>query len=130
MNESILRASNAEHRTPNIERLETQDVAQRVAAALADIEAAAGYLKGAFFQAQMERWVAAALLARQSPWLNRRELAVYCRCCVQKIDQAWKDGVFARHMIAGTPVAAREEVDLAIRSGKWEVRWGEEKAKI
>ena len=100
----------------------TDELTQRAERAVADFENASSFLKGPFFQAQMAEAVHAAVVAVQSPWLDRRGAAAYCRCGISSIDRAVAEGIIHRYERGGTPLFLRHELDEAIRGGRWRLK--------
>lgn len=97
----------------------TDELTTRAERAVADIESVATFLRGTFFQAQMEAAVRIAVFESQSPWVDRAGAAARWRCSESEIDRAAKAGVLVRHERGGTPLFAKEQGDEAIRTGKW-----------
>jgi hypothetical protein len=82
----------------------TEELTLRAERAIADLEAVAAFVRGTFFQAQMEAAVRMAVIEGQSPWLDRNAAAARWRCSVDEIDRAAKAGVLVRHERGNTPL--------------------------
>lgn len=100
----------------------TDQLTERAERAVADLESAAAFLRGAFFQAAIESAVRAAVLESQSPWVDRSGAAARWRCSVAEIDRAAKSGVLVRYERNGTPLFEKAQGDEALRAGKWKRR--------
>lgn len=91
----------------------------QILAGVAKVEAAAAFLTSPFLVAQLVEGMQAAVIASQSPWLNRKDAAAYARCSTSEIDRAASLGILRRHERGGTPIFERTGIDAAIRDGKW-----------
>jgi hypothetical protein len=100
----------------------TEELTLRAERAIADLEAVAAFVRGTFFQAQMEAAVRMAVIEGQSPWLDRNAAAARWRCSVDEIDRAAKAGVLVRHERGNTPLFDKAQGDEALRTGKWKLR--------
>jgi hypothetical protein len=103
------------------------DLTTQAERAVADLEAAATFLRSPFFQAQMEHAVRAAVIECQSPWVDRAGASARWRCSELEIDRAAKAGVLTRLERCETPLFEKAQGDEAIRSGKW--KFGKQKAE-
>lgn len=97
----------------------TDELTMQAERAIADLEAVAAFLKGPFFQAQMQRAVQSAVIESQSPWVDRAGAAARWRCSVTEIDRAAKAGILTRLERCETPLYDKAQGDNAIRAGAW-----------
>ncbi len=100
----------------------TEELTTQAERAVADLEAAATFLRSPFFPAQMEHAVRAAVIECQSPWLDRAGAAARWRCSESEIDRAAKAGILTRFERCETPLFEKAQGDEAIRSGRWKLR--------
>jgi hypothetical protein len=100
--------------------------AQGFRRAVADLEGAADWLRGAYVEELIRRSLLEGAARAASPWLDRAGAAAHCRCSPSEIDRAANRGVFKRYTRCGTPLFKRAELDAAIESGNW-VRAGQAK---
>lgn len=92
--------------------------------AVAEITAAAEFLKGPYFQTEVIRAAQRAAVHAMADLVDRQTAADLFFCSPSEIDRAAAAGVFKRHMRAGTPLFEKREIRDAIMSGKWPRRGG------
>lgn len=97
----------------------TEELTTRAERAVADMESVAAFLRGPFFQAQMEQAVRAAIVESQSPFVDRAGAAARWRCGVDEIDRAAKAGILTRLERSETPLFEKAKGDEALRAGLW-----------
>lgn len=95
---------------------------QQLDRALAQLETSARFLESRYIEGVIEQAVSRAVVASQSPWLDRTAAAARWRCSVQEIDRAARDGVLTRYERGATPLFNKDQGDEAIRSGKWKLK--------
>ena len=100
----------------------TDELTTRAERAVADFENAADFLRGPHFEAIVSKALQHAIVAAQSPWLDRRGAAAYCRCGISSIDRAVAEGIIHRYERGGTPLFLKSELDEAIRGGRWRLK--------
>ena len=100
----------------------TDELTTRAERAVSDFENASTFLRGPFFEAQVAKALQAAVVAGQSPWLDRAGAAAHCRCGLSSIDRAVAEGIIKRYERGGTPLYLKSELDEAIRGGRWRLK--------
>ena len=100
----------------------TEELTERAARAIADLESAGQFLRGPFFEAQVVKALGQSVQAAHSPWLDRAGAAAHCRCSVSEIDRAVTRGVIKRFERGGTPLFSKSDLNTAIASGRWRTK--------
>ncbi len=97
----------------------TPEQSQRVERAVSEIERGARFVTSPMFEALVEKAVAEAVAAMNTPWLRRAEAAAYARCSVSELNRAVAEGAITPHKRGGTPLYRKDEIDAAIQEGRW-----------
>lgn len=95
---------------------------EAIARVLAQLEQAAELLGGRYIEGLIEQTLTRAAREACSPWLDRAGAAAYCRCSTSEIDRQAALGVLSAYARGGTPLYRRDDLDDAIRSGRWKKR--------
>ena len=90
-----------------------------VSGAVAELNAAAEFLRSPYFTAQLVQGLQRAAAEATSPWLDRASAAAYARCSTSEIDKAAVQKFFTRYERGGTPLFLKAEIDAAIKNGNW-----------
>jgi hypothetical protein len=86
------------------------------------ITRAADFLSGEYVQGRLCEAVERAALKSASPWADRKAAAAYAHCSISELDRAADAGAFTRYVRAGTPMFRKDEIDQALRDGRWPKR--------
>lgn len=95
------------------------DATDTILKSVARVDAAVNYLTGEHLTAQLIEGMQAAVIRASSPWLNRKDAAEYLRCSPSEIDRAGAQGFVTIYKRGGSTLYRRDELDAAIREGKW-----------
>ncbi len=90
--------------------------------AVAELEAAAAFLKSRYLEGLIEQTLFAAVQRANSPWLDRAGAAAYCQCSTSELDRVAAAGVIKTYLRGGTPLFRRADLDETISTGRWPKR--------
>lgn len=100
-----------------------------ILATLAKLEVVSKFLQSPFFMAQLLEGQRQAAIQCSSPWLDRSAAGAYVYASPAEVDRAATAGIITKYARGGTPMFLKEEIDGAIKSGKW-VPWAEKGKKL